>query len=222
MLLALRGMPIEGVEEPRPVVTETRQALVDASLARRELMVLRGHEGRINAAAFSPDGARIVSGSWDGTVRVWDAASGAEQLVLRGHEEPVSAAAFLPDGARIVSGSDDQTVRVWDRVWFVGKDDAALVAHACGRLPRDLSPKAIERFNLDPDAPWPCAERAKTLWPHPMAARPPRRAQALRHRSEHGLALAVREGRFWLRLRPSELGLSTTGIRVILLSIPLE
>ena len=56
------------------------------------------------------------------------------------------------------------------RVWFVGKDDAALVAHACARLPRDLSSEAIERFNLDPKAPWPCAERAKTLWPHPVAS----------------------------------------------------
>jgi energy-coupling factor transporter ATP-binding protein EcfA2 len=124
ILLALRGMPIEGGEEPRPVVTETRQALVDGSLARQELMVLRGHETEVHAAAFSPDGARIVSGSWDQTVRVW----------------------------------------------FVGKDDAALVAHACARLPRDLAPKAIERFNLDPDAPWPCAERTKALWPHPLAA----------------------------------------------------
>ena len=99
-------------------------------------------------------------------MRVWDAASGAELLVLRGHEGRSLAAAFSPDGARIVSGADDNTVRVW----FVGKDDAALVAHACERLPRDLSPEAIERFNLDPDAPWPCAERAKTLWPHPVAA----------------------------------------------------
>ena len=46
-----------------------------------------------------------MSGSDDKTVRVWDAASGAEQLVLRGHEESVKAAAFSPDGARIVSGS---------------------------------------------------------------------------------------------------------------------
>ena len=67
-----------------------------------------------SAAAFSPDGARIVSGSDDQTVRVWDAASGAELLVLRGHEGPVYAAAFSPDGARIVSGSGDGTVRVWD------------------------------------------------------------------------------------------------------------
>jgi hypothetical protein len=131
-----------------------------------ELMVLRGHEESVRAAAFSPNGARIVSGSVDQTVRVWDAASGAELMVLRGHEGQVNAAAFSPDGARIVSGSWDQTVRVW----FVGKDDAALVAHACARLPRDLAPKAIERFNLDPDAPWPCAERTKALWPHPLAA----------------------------------------------------
>jgi hypothetical protein len=56
------------------------------------------------------------------------------------------------------------------RVWFIGKDDAALVAHACTLLPRDLSPEAVKRFNLDPNAPWPCAERAKTLWPHPVEA----------------------------------------------------
>jgi hypothetical protein len=35
-------------------------------------------------------------------------------------------------------------------------------------LPHDLSPDDIARFNLDPDTPWPCADRAKTLWPHPV------------------------------------------------------
>jgi hypothetical protein len=71
------------------------------------------------------------------------------------------------------------------RVWLVGKDDAALVAHACASLPRDLSPEAILRFNLDPDTPWPCAERAETLWPHALQAAiapaaGPARAQAQR------------------------------------------
>jgi hypothetical protein len=55
-------------------------------------------------------------------------------------------------------------------VWLAGKDDAALAMHRGARLPRDLSPEAMERFNLDPDAPWPRAKRAKTLWPHPVAA----------------------------------------------------
>jgi WD40 repeat protein len=64
--------------------------------------------------AFSPDGGRIVSGSYDKSVRVWDAASGAELACLSGHEEPVTSVAFSADGGRIVSGSLDNSVRVWD------------------------------------------------------------------------------------------------------------
>ncbi len=84
--------------------------------------------------------------------------------MLRGHER-VAVAGFSPAGDQIVSGGNDGMVRLW----FIGKDDASLVAHACASLPRDLSPEAIQHFNLDPDAPWPCAERARTLWPHPVA-----------------------------------------------------
>ena len=65
------------------------------------------------SVAFSPDGTRIVSGSHDYTVRVWDAASGAEVNNLRGHTGAVRAVAFNCDGSLIASGSDDRTVRVW-------------------------------------------------------------------------------------------------------------
>jgi hypothetical protein len=44
MLLALRGMPAADVGKPRPPVTETRQALFDATMSRREQMVLHSHE----------------------------------------------------------------------------------------------------------------------------------------------------------------------------------
>ena len=115
MLLALRGMPIANVDEPRKLVIETWQALVDATLSRRDAQVLRGHEeGGVEAAGFAPAGDRIVSGGDNGTVRVWDAASGAEFKVLRGHAGRVEAAGFAPAGDRIVSGGQDGTVRLWD------------------------------------------------------------------------------------------------------------
>ena len=59
--------------------------------------------------------ARVVSGSCDNAVRIWDAASG-ECVVgpLDGHTSYVLSVAFSPDGTRVVSGSYDKTVRIWD------------------------------------------------------------------------------------------------------------
>ena len=83
-------------------------------LGTAQKMVLRGHESAVNSVAFSPAGQRIVSGSDDKTVRVWEAGSGAEMHCLRGHAQDVASVAFSPDGQRIVSGSVDKTVRVWE------------------------------------------------------------------------------------------------------------
>lgn len=69
----------------------------------------------VETAIFSPDTGRVVSGSKDGNIQVWDAHTG--DLIarpFRGHTGPIRSAAFSPDGARIVSGSDDFTVCVWD------------------------------------------------------------------------------------------------------------
>jgi WD40 repeat protein len=79
-----------------------------------EIAVLEGHTGwGVRSAAYSPDGARIVTASGDDTARVWDAQSGAEIAVLEGHTEWVNHAAYSPDGARIVTASEDGTARVW-------------------------------------------------------------------------------------------------------------
>ena len=58
---------------------------------------------------FSPDGARVLTASGDGTARLWDAATGAETAVLRGHGSGVRARLFSPDGARVLTASEDGT-----------------------------------------------------------------------------------------------------------------
>ncbi|CAG7849681.1 Vegetative incompatibility protein HET-E-1, partial [Serendipita indica DSM 11827] len=75
---------------------------------------LTGHTNTVQCLAFLPDGRRLASGSWDGTVRLWDGTTGASLGTLEGHTGPVQCLAFLPDGRRLASGSWDGTVRLWD------------------------------------------------------------------------------------------------------------
>jgi WD40 repeat protein len=80
--------------------------------------VLRGHESSVSACAFSPQGDRVVSGSHDKTLRLWEVTSASgdltAQAVLRGHTREVTACAFSPQGDRVVSGSADETLCLWE------------------------------------------------------------------------------------------------------------
>jgi WD40 repeat protein/serine/threonine protein kinase len=66
------------------------------------------------SVAYSPDGRTLVSGGQDGTVRVWETATGRELHTLRGHAHVVYAVAFSPDGRTLASGGEDQTVWLWE------------------------------------------------------------------------------------------------------------
>ena len=85
----------------------------------------------ITSVAFSPDGRRIVSGSGDHTVTVWDTTTGKKTLTLKGHSEAVFGVSLSPDGRQIVSGGFDKTVRVWDAT--TGQETLTLTGHS-GRV----------------------------------------------------------------------------------------
>ena len=78
------------------------------------IFTYKGHSDYVDAVAWSPNNQFIASGSWDGTVQVWDAHTGAIITTYKGHTDVVSALAWSPDGNYIASGSWDGTVRVWD------------------------------------------------------------------------------------------------------------
>jgi WD40 repeat protein len=63
---------------------------------------------------FSPDGKVLSSASYNNTVRLWDASTGAWKQTLEGHSGRVTAVAFSPDGKALASALYNETARLWN------------------------------------------------------------------------------------------------------------
>jgi len=75
---------------------------------------LRGHNHFVSDVVMSSDGQFALSGSWDGTLRLWDLTTGVTTRQFVGHTKDVLSVAFSADNRQIVSGSRDKTIKLWN------------------------------------------------------------------------------------------------------------
>jgi guanine nucleotide-binding protein subunit beta-2-like 1 protein len=75
---------------------------------------LRGHSHFVSDVVISSDGQFALSGSWDGTLRLWDINTGESTRRFEGHRSDVLSVAFSADNRQIVSGSRDRSVKLWN------------------------------------------------------------------------------------------------------------
>jgi len=109
------------LEQPDMILSASRdKSLIIWHLSREEgnygipLKRLTGHSHFVQDVAISSDGQFGLSGSWDGTLRLWELATGKTRIKFVGHTKDVLSVAFSADNRQIVSGSRDKTINLWN------------------------------------------------------------------------------------------------------------
>jgi WD40 repeat protein len=118
--LTTSSLPARKDEEPRRTTTTT----IPAPIAPRSTNTappnfvldhtLQGHSGWVTGLAFTPDGRRLVSGSWDQTVKIWDVSTGLPAGTVSNNIHYVQALAASRDGRSIAAENSADSVTIWD------------------------------------------------------------------------------------------------------------
>jgi WD40 repeat protein/serine/threonine protein kinase len=106
--LALRANTIDNPP------AQSRRVLAEAAYAPGTRRIFSGHTNQILGVAYSNNGERIASASADGTLRLWDAATGETIQRFTGHSAAVNDVAISRNGLQVLSASADGSARVWD------------------------------------------------------------------------------------------------------------
>jgi len=78
------------------------------------ILTFTGHTSGVISVAFSPDGIMVLTGSYDKTARLWNAATGEHIRTFSGDTWGVWSAVFSPDGTKVLTGSSDDTAKLWN------------------------------------------------------------------------------------------------------------
>ncbi|KAK1997162.1 WD40 repeat-like protein [Colletotrichum falcatum] len=124
-----------------------------------------GHHNLVTTVVFSLDNQLVATASWDKTVQLWDAATGAYRQTLKGHNGSVDTVAFSPDSQVVASASSDWTVRLWDAA--TGAHRQTLEGHDGVINTVAFSPDSrllASGLGLSPDKTWIMKGEKNVVW----------------------------------------------------------